>query len=61
MIKKDDWVMVTGEGNECFEVIYVTEKTVGLHTGCSEPIEKCTKIDKSNIIKNTRYYCNTFE
>jgi len=58
MIKKDDWVMVSGEGNECFKVIYITEKTVGLHSGCSEPMEKCTKIDKdTGIVKITKFYC----
>uniref|UniRef100_A0A6M3XPX7 Uncharacterized protein n=1 Tax=viral metagenome TaxID=1070528 RepID=A0A6M3XPX7_9ZZZZ len=57
-IKIGDFVRVQGEGAEVFKVEYITNTSVGLHTGVSESIEKCTKVDlnKFRIFKYIVYY-----
>ena len=59
-IKEGDWVVVQGEANECFKVTKVDKNYVSLHTGWREPIEKCTMVPESKVIKTTKYYCDIY-
>ena len=69
-IREGDWVVVLGEANKCFKVIDVTSTEVILSTGCTEPIDKCTKVIDALSIHTDydfytlhgveRFYCDTF-
>jgi len=44
MIRKGDNILVFGESDEVFTVIGVKNNMAMLHTGVSEPIDKCIRI-----------------
>jgi hypothetical protein len=45
-IKINDYVLVSGEGDEVFRVIGMADKTVILETGIVEPKRKCTPVPR---------------
>jgi hypothetical protein len=67
MIKIDDYVLVSGEGNEVFKVINMIDtpyKGVVLDTGFCEELKKCWKIPKKyhkKFYKDPSTYINISE
>jgi hypothetical protein len=56
MPKLNDWVMVVGDGNECYQIIGVKGNRVFLNSGVWEPKDKCTVVDEEKISAVIHYY-----
>lgn len=58
--KKNQLVIVAGEGNLVFIIRDIDEKgkRIFLHTGWWEPMHKCQVIPKEKVVKTVEYYCD---
>lgn len=56
--KKNQFVIVAGEGNSVFIIENIDEKgkRILLHTGWWEPIHKCQIVPEEKVIKTVEYY-----